>query len=296
MTDNVTPLKDVTFGAISGILSKVVEYPFDTVKVRLQANPETKSTWDVICTAYKNEGIVKGFYQGIKAPMAGACVENATLFFVYGLSSSALKTVFYPEKSKNPDMTNPLWISCLSGGASGFAASFFLTPLELVKCKLQVANVKNRAESARLYTATIKYIIQHDGVFGLWNGLSATLLREIGGTAVWFGAYEFMNSSFCAQNESKKLTDLQLIASGAMAGICFHVSFFPADTVKSNIQTLDILHGGEKSVNSFQVAKILFSRPGSIRNFYRGLPITLARAIPSNAIIFYTYELLKRNF
>jgi len=33
-------LKDIVFGSFAGIIGKLIEYPFDTVKVRLQAQPD----------------------------------------------------------------------------------------------------------------------------------------------------------------------------------------------------------------------------------------------------------------
>ena len=46
----------------------------------------------------------------------------------------------------------------------------------------------------------------------------------------------------------------------------------------------------------WQTTRSIIAKPGGILNLYNGLGITMVRCIPANALIFYTYELLKQNF
>jgi hypothetical protein len=78
-------LKDVAFGSISGIVGKFIEYPFDTVKVRLQSQPDRlpplyTGPLDCFKQALRRDGFV-GLYRGISAPLVGAAVETSGLFF-----------------------------------------------------------------------------------------------------------------------------------------------------------------------------------------------------------------------
>lgn len=293
--NNVAPLKDIVYGAAAGMVGKLIEFPFDTVKVRLQSSAKFSkaSTLEVIRYTYRNEGFINGFYKGLKAPLVGACFESAVLFFSYEISSAALSKVFseYRDEKNRP----PLWSSCLSGAFSGLAASFVLTPVELIKCKLQVSNISNHKLTLS-YTTIIRQVLEHDGIIGLWNGLSSTLVREIFGTAIWFGTYELSNRTFQKMNDSERLTEVNYLISGALAGVVFNFSIFPADTVKSNIQTLDLLQHRDKNLRFTRVLGDLISKPGGVRNLYKGLSITLIRAAPANAAIFYVYEVLKNKF
>jgi mitochondrial ornithine carrier protein len=77
--------KDVAFGSLAGIAGKFVEYPFDTVKVRLQSRPDTISQWytgpiDCFKQMIAKEGF-GGLYRGLSAPLVGAAVETSSLFF-----------------------------------------------------------------------------------------------------------------------------------------------------------------------------------------------------------------------
>lgn len=280
-------LKDITYGAAAGCVGKIIEFPFDTVKVRLQSSHTPNKTLELIRTTLKNEGFFNGFYKGIRAPIVGACMENAVLFsaFLYG-QSLVTSTLHMPKES--------LFNVCLAGSFSGFAASFVLTPVELVKCKLQVANLHSHSRHES-YGSILKKIVAQKGVSGLWHGLHSTLLREVGGTAVWFAAYEesaiFLNNVYPQGSQT-----LNLLAAGATAGFLFNLSMFPIDTIKSNIQTHDITSGLQNRLSFAEALKSQLAKKGGPRNLYNGLSITLVRSIPANAAIFYVYEWLKRTF
>lgn len=302
MVDNhVNPWKEISFGAIAGICGKIIEFPFDTIKVRLQSSSQfsKQSALSTIKYTYQHEGFIKGFYQGLNAPLLGACLESAVLFYTYNLSTATFIDLYKEHLGlEYTQETVPLWSKCFSGGVAGFLASFVLTPIELVKCKLQVSNLATTksSSSANIYTSIIKQVVKQDGFSGFWNGLSSTLIREIGGTAVWFGTYEYTNELFRKANPQNQVSDMNLLISGALAGVVFNLSAFPADTIKSNIQTFDVLHKDHGGSSFMQMGKLLLSRPGGIKNLYKGLGITLLKAVPANALIFYVYEVLKRNF
>jgi len=81
--------KDILFGSIAGIVGKFIEYPFDTVKVRLQSQPDGlppqyKGPVDCFRQSWRADGI-PGLYRGITAPLVGAAVETSSLFFSVSL-------------------------------------------------------------------------------------------------------------------------------------------------------------------------------------------------------------------
>ncbi|OBA20626.1 mitochondrial carrier [Metschnikowia bicuspidata var. bicuspidata NRRL YB-4993] len=281
----VNPTKEIAYGAAAGCLGKFIEFPFDTVKVRLQSAHGTRSTISVISHILRQEGVL-GFYKGLKAPLFGACLESAILFSAYEYAQQFLRQL-------TPWLSSSMLSICCSGVFSGFAASFVLTPVELVKCNLQVANLleKTRHES---YGSILSQIIKRHGIAGLWLGLSSTLLREMAGTAVWFAAYE--KSAIWYNRLWPEQKNINSLMSGATAGFLFNLSIFPVDTIKSNIQTAHISGRLAADLSFSSVLRSLVRRPGGVANLYNGLGITLVRSIPANAVIFYTYEYLKTHF
>lgn len=77
-------IKDITFGSVAGMVGKMIEYPFDTVKVRLQSQSDHSSyrysgPIDCFRKSVRRDGAFS-LYRGLSAPLLGAAVENSSLF------------------------------------------------------------------------------------------------------------------------------------------------------------------------------------------------------------------------
>jgi ornithine carrier protein len=303
----VEAVEDVVYGSIAGIVGKYIEYPFDTVKVRLQSQPDHlplryKGAIDCFGQAIRADGFL-GLYRGISAPLVGAAAETSSLF----LFESAGREVLYTTKfaSRDRDLTLPqLW---LTGAFSGAFTSFVLTPIELVKCKIQAPAVSGGGSGMTLRPlSVIKDIFRHEGIMGFWHGQLGTLIREAGGCSAWFGAKETVTTAFRQMNtrsmsEDEKLQILskplplwQQALAGASAGVSYNFLFFPADTVKSRMQTMAI--GDVKGRRTFWKEGVALWQQHGLRGLYRGCGVTCLRSAPSSAFIFMVYDGLKRSF
>ena len=157
-------------------------------------------------------------------------------------------------------------------------------------------------------------VIRNYGLRGLWLGHTGTFIRETGGTAAWFGTKEYVASLLLARrSHHRHSTDSQLrpwesAFSGACAGAAFNLALFPADTVKSTMQTEEELRPKStttvRGVDSSSIPRkatfggtfMALYRAQGIRGLYAGCGITVARSIPSSAIIFLIYDGLKQYF
>lgn len=153
----------------------------------------------------------------------------------------------------------------------------------------------------------VRDVFRHDGLRGFWHGQMGTLIRESGGSAAWFGAKETVSALFYglaakkaqspAERERILATPLPLwqqAVAGASAGVSYNFLFFPADTVKSRMQTSPLGTPGVKPTFWSEGAAIW--RQSGLRGLYRGCGITCLRSAPSSAFIFMVYDGLKRNF
>jgi len=330
-------LKDIAFGSIAGMVSKVFEHPFDLTKVRLQSQvldstARFSGPIDCLKKTWMNEGIT-GLYRGLPAPIIGAMAENASVFLSYNELQNLIR------RANNQPATQPLSLPHLAvaAGGAGAVTSFLLTPIELVKCKMQVqmliAPTSHSSIPHKLPgpISVLTSIIRNTGFRGLWLGHTGTLIRETGGTAAWFTTKEFIASVLVARRLSssdppylpktpKGKPDLLLwesALSGACAGAAFNLALFPADTVKSAMQTeaelrpqwqpghrpnvpLQVRHSHTKaapfvSATFMGTFRAMYKAQG-IRGLYAGCGITVARSIPSSAIIFLIYDGLDRRF
>ncbi|KAI5453625.1 mitochondrial ornithine carrier protein [Naganishia albida] len=347
-------IKDITFGSIAGMASKLFEHPFDLVKVRLQSQPTDRpptfaGPLDCFRQTWGREGW-RGLYRGVSAPLVGAACENACLFLTYNKFQDIILNIrptigggpgSVDGKSRRRDLT--LGELALAAGAAGAAASFLLTPIELVKCRMQVqrlaqegifgaappASAPLAGSSTRAYStaavkpklqgpfAIVRSTIAAHGLKGLWLGQTGTLFRETGGSAAWFGAYEAVSRAFISVKQKqadargaatkitkKDLSTLELMAAGACAGMSYNIVLFPADCVKSAMQTEEELRPRQRGPDGkfigqgpkfWSVAKRIYTSRG-IAGLYAGCGVTVARAAPSSAMIFLIYESLESRF
>lgn len=302
----IEALKDIAFGSTSGILGKYIEYPFDTVKVRLQSQNKLPGAHrlhgplDAFRDAFSApEGPIRSLYRGISAPLVGAAVETSSLFFSYRIAQDAwirLSPTLRKEKEAHPDgkVELPFTSLLLCGAASGAFTSLALTPIELVKCKMQVPG----SVTQRSISSIIRTIFATQGLLGFWHGQLGTLIRETGGSAAWFGSYEATKILFRKYDKSiENISEVkvwQQMLGGAAAGMSYNFVFYPADTIKSRMQTEEasVLKGRSTFLG---VGKELWQQQG-LKGFYRGCGITVFRAAPSSAIIFTIYEALRKSF
>ncbi|EAL84893.1 hypothetical protein KXW98_002245 [Aspergillus fumigatus] len=293
--------KDIIFGSAAGMAGKVIEYPFDTVKVRLQSQPSHiplryQGPLDCFRQSIQADGL-RGLYRGISAPLAGAAIENSCLFFSYRIIQDILRATCYPTAD-----SMPFSALLFSGAASGSITSLALTPIELIKCKMQVPLEASSSKMPGPLTL-IAAIFRQDGILGFWRGQMGTLIRETGGGAAWFGGYEGVSAFFrkyhstVSPRDSESLPIYQQMIAGAAAGISYNFLFYPADTVKSRMQTEDINSPGNSGHRQtfWSVGRALWKQQG-LRALYRGCGITCARSAPSSAFIFTIYEGLRNCF
>ncbi|KAL0490646.1 mitoferrin [Acrasis kona] len=88
---------------------------------------------------------------------------------------------------------------------------------------------------------------------------------------------------------------IQHMIAGGAAGLVEHSFMFPIDTVKTRMQSvLTATSGNGVSTVFGEVGTMV--RADGYRRLYRGLSAVLVGAIPSHALYFATYELIKKSF
>jgi len=272
---------------------------------------------DCVKKIYGSEGF-KGFYAGISAPIIGACFELATSFFTFGKVKEVLLSYNYErmKDDENYDYSLSMPQLFLAGGITGIFLSLVLTPIELIKCRMQVqarrlemlhtlqkSQNKSQKEIIALqndigpiYKNTyecLKKSVKSEGFTGMYRGVSLTMMRDIPGNAVWFGFYEIGKRFFAYKNEISidDISIVHMMISGGFAGFGYWMTCMPADTLKSIVQTDNTEIKKRKKLSIISLYKSV-----GYKNLYRGIYPTLFRAIPSNAVIFSSYELLCRLF
>lgn len=271
-------------------------------------------------------------YRGVSAPLAGAAIETSSLFFSYRIAQEGIRSTRLVPQDGSPLSTEAL---AICGAASGAFTSLLLTPIELVKCQMQVPSLASPLRIQKPLPI-ISSIFRHHGILGFWHGHLGTLIRETGGSAAWFGVYEAASAFFRRRNEksiaqaqsstnphlqqhhnNNKLPLWQQMLAGAGGGVAYTLACFPADTIKSRMQTEGMptstalggrgegaaaggaagKHSGSGGARqTFWASGLSLWRQQGIKGLYRGCGITVAKSAPSSGFIFAIYDALSRAF
>ncbi|KAK9807203.1 hypothetical protein WJX73_008197 [Symbiochloris irregularis] len=286
--------RDVFAGTCGGIVVTLVGQPFDTVKVRLQTQPPGKQIYngpiDCVRKTIQWEGPT-GLYKGVSSPLAGQMFHRAAMFAAFGYAKRWIST--------NPDgTTRPLTAADLykAGAITGFTASFTEGPIDFYKSQVQYQIIKTQTDSAYKPAFTsvfqcVRQTLSINGVKGPFQGLGATILRNVPANSVYLGSFEFLKMKWAAAKgiSTAELPALNVLAAAGTGGLLYWSSIYPIDVIKSAMQTDSINPAERQYANSIAAAKALW-KDGGIRRFYKGFTPCIARAAPANAFMLYTVD------
>ncbi|KAJ1922215.1 Mitochondrial dicarboxylate transporter [Mycoemilia scoparia] len=179
----------------------------------------------------------------------------------------------------------PFWF----GGVSSMAAACFTHPLDLIKVHLQT----NKGRSRKSAISTVRSIVRNYGVFGLYNGLSAALLRNGTYTMTRFGVYDLCKAKLDPINGDLSL--FQATLSGIIAGVAGGIAGNPADIINVRMQhDISLPPSQQRNYrNAFHGLYTMLKEEGP-KSLTHGLAPNLVRAILATVSQLGTYDVLKK--
>lgn len=268
---------DYFCGVVSGIGKVVAGYPFDTVKSRVQTGrfPTSMSAfWGTL----RHEGPL-AFYQGVTMPATTVCFVGGIMFYVNG----------YIRRWIQPDPTAALTYQqmLVAGCGAGFAVGVVLTPMEVVKVRLQVANRLTGGHSS------VRSVVRDMRPRDFFGGATPTLIREICTFGLFFPSNEFLKHQLSQSFPRQRTSDnpapsVQLwirVVSAGTGGIIGWLPCYPVDVVKSRMQVVP-----QGTYKSWVHCMSDLHRAEGAKALYKGLMPCLIRAFPAYAAQFLLYE------
>ncbi|KAJ0302276.1 Mitochondrial dicarboxylate transporter [Colletotrichum fioriniae] len=193
---------------------------------------------------------------------------------------TATATTPAPQKQKKtaePSLRYPFWFG---GSASSMAACV----------RLQV----RRPDAPKNMVGTFTHIIRNHGVTGLYNGLSASLLRQMTYSTVRFGAYEEMKIRATRANDGKPPSFPVLVAMASAAGFVGGISGNAADVLNVRMQQDAALPAAERRNYSHALEGMLrMAREEGIMSWFRGVLPNSMRAAAMTASQLASYDTFK---
>ncbi|GMF18069.1 unnamed protein product [Phytophthora lilii] len=187
--------------------------------------------------------------------------------------------------------------SFIAGGMAGIVAKSALAPLDRVKILFQVNdqhkfNFRNAARMAR-------NIYVNDGFHALFRGNMLNILRVIPYAGLQHSGFDFFRHKFHAYNfrkaekegsaEIPKLSNLQLVTAGSLAGGLSLIVAYPLDIVRARY----MVQMGKHRYTSIYEAVVTMYKVDGAQSFSRGLVPSLLGTLPYTGIGFSLNERFK---
>ncbi|KAL4583899.1 hypothetical protein LXL04_008484 [Taraxacum kok-saghyz] len=274
--------KEFVAGGFGGTAGIMAGYPLDSIRVRQQSSG-SGSALRILRHVASTEGPL-ALYRGMAAPLASVTFQNAMVFQIYAILSRAFDT---SVSSTEPPSYKGV---ALGGIGAGAIQSIMLSPIELIKIRLQL---QTQSEKGPLTVA--KNILKTEGYRGLYRGLTITALRDAPSHGFYFWTYEFMREKLHpgCRKRGQESFDTMLVAGG-LAGVASWVCCYPLDVVKTRLQA-------QTPNSKVKYNGIVDCFRKSVRNdgygvLFRGLGTAVSRAFVVNGAIFTAYETALRVF
>ncbi|KAL7311081.1 hypothetical protein PS15m_008892 [Mucor circinelloides] len=189
------------------------------------------------------------------------------------------------QQQWNGDKPLSIFQHGLAGLAGGITVSFFATPVEQIKARLQVQyDAKSKTYSGPI--DCIRKVVRNNGIFGLWQGLTPTMLFRS-----WFFVFWSSYEVFTTQLKKTSLTDGSVtFIAGGLSATAFWIGAFPSDMVKNRYMTQPDV-SPKKFPTPTSVARYVYQTEG-LKGFYRGFLPSFLRAFPTNASAVFMFELV----
>ncbi|XP_066300599.1 mitochondrial glutathione transporter SLC25A40-like isoform X2 [Branchiostoma lanceolatum] len=207
----------------------------------------------------------------------------------------------------------------MAASCSGaFLTSLFVTPLDVVKIRLQAQQKPFAKGNCFLYcnglmdhlcvclngnnTSSIRpwyrmpgkfngtldafvQISRKEGLKSLWSGLPPTLIMAVPATVVYFTAYDNLKEAMGFVPGKKNYT--VPIVAGSIARIIAVTAISPLELIRTKMQSKKLTYQELKSCIRSSV------QSGGVLSLYRGWGPTVLRDVPFSALYWLNYEYLK---
>jgi solute carrier family 25 thiamine pyrophosphate transporter 19 len=194
ISPNFTPIANFACGAVAGCSATLASFPFDVVRTRLVAQSEKhrvySGTLEAFTSILKNEGFLV-LYRGILPTFIQVAPHAGTQFMCYKVFNNIYK---YVTNSTTTSLLNSL----ISGSLAGLCAKTVVYPLDLAKKRMQIQGFeKGRLVFGEFFKCKglndcLFRIYEIEGFYGLFKGLSPSLVKAVFTTALHFSSYEMI--------------------------------------------------------------------------------------------------------
>ncbi|KAM6583396.1 hypothetical protein CsatB_010398 [Cannabis sativa] len=287
--------KELIAGGVAGGFAKTVVAPLERVKILFQtrrAEFQSIGLFGSFKKIAKTEGVL-GFYRGNGASVARIVPYAALHYMAYEQYRRWIIEAF-PNVDKGPVL------DLLAGSFAGGTAVLFTYPLDLVRTKLayQVVDplklsVQGLANNEQVYKGILDCFsktYKSAGFRGLYRGVAPSLYGIFPYAGLKFYFYEEMKRH--VPEEHRKNIMVKLVC-GSVAGLLGQTFTYPLDVVRRQMQVQQFSPSHAAEVKGTMEMLIKIAQKQGWKQLFSGLSINYLKVVPSVAIGFTVYDLMK---
>ncbi|CAA7025403.1 unnamed protein product [Microthlaspi erraticum] len=290
--------KELIAGGVTGGIAKSAVAPLERIKILFQTRRDEFKRIGLIGSMNKigkTEGLM-GFYRGNGASVARIVPYAALHYMAYEEYRRWIIFGF-------PDTTRGPLLDLVAGSFAGGTAVLFTYPLDLVRTKLAyqvVGSTKAQAKSIipleqivyRGITDCFSKTYRESGFRGLYRGVAPSLYGIFPYAGLKFYFYEEMKRHVPA--EHKNDISLKLVC-GSVAGLLGQTLTYPLDVVRRQMQVERLYAAVKEEARAKGTMHTLFkiAREEGWKQLFSGLSINYLKVVPSVAIGFTVYDVMK---
>jgi solute carrier family 25 protein 43 len=177
--------------------------------------------------------------------------------------------------------------SFIAGGLSGVASRTITSPLDVVKILAQVGTKETQSG----FLKSFSNIYKKEGIRAFWKGNGIACVRLFPYSAVQFATFGKLKLYF--SDDKGKISPLNALVSGSLAGIGATVVTYPTDMVKTRLTVAHADKSKSKYNGMIDAFRVILRDEGFLA-FYKGMSTSIIGVIPFAGCTFMSYEYLDK--
>ncbi|CAN8248182.1 unnamed protein product [Cochlearia groenlandica] len=302
--------KSLFAGGVAGGVSRTAVAPLERMKILLQVqNPHNikySGTVQGLKHIWRTEGL-RGLFKGNGTNCARIVPNSAVKFFSYEQASKGILYMYRQQTgNENAQLTPVLRLG--AGATAGIIAMSATYPMDMVRGRLTVQTA-NSPYQYRGIAHALSTVLREEGPRALYRGWLPSVIGVVPYVGLNFAVYESLKDWLVKDNpfglvENNELTIVTRLSCGAIAGTVGQTIAYPLDVIRRRMQMVgwkdasSVVTGDGRSKASLEYNGMVDAFRKTVRHegfgaLYKGLVPNSVKVVPSIAIAFVTYEMVK---
>ncbi|KAG5036879.1 hypothetical protein JHK86_017719 [Glycine max] len=323
--------KSLVAGGVAGGVSRTAVAPLERLKILLQVqNPHNikyNGTVQGLKYIWRTEGF-RGLFKGNGTNCARIVPNSAVKFFSYEQASKGILHLYQQQTGNEDAQLTPL-LRLGAGACAGIIAMSATYPMDMVRGRITVQTEASPYQYRGMFHA-LSTVLREEGPRALYKGWLPSVIGvnqaiflgasvrintlvlsfpQIPYVGLNFAVYESLKDYLIKSNpfglvENSELSVTTRLACGAAAGTVGQTVAYPLDVIRRRMQMVGWNHAASVLTGDGR-GKVPLEYTGMVDAFrktvqhegfgalYKGLVPNSVKVVPSIAIAFVTYEVVK---